>query len=87
VFEPVGAASIRYFLDALFRAYEDAFFQARSGLFDETLWQACPRSLPDFLAAPGITTWWDIRKGWYSQEFQVYVDQVKGSGHWPAYNR
>ena len=80
-------AQFNAFLGAVFRTYEDACFQKESRLFDETLWQAYQRSMPDFLAAPGIATWWSMRRNWYSQEFQDYVDRSIGTGNWPGFRR
>jgi hypothetical protein len=55
----------------IFRTYEELFQLDRKGLADRELWEAPRRSMRNWLARPGIRSWWS------AEWSEVFVDSFR----------
>ena len=60
-------------LNRTLRVVEAMFNQYRWKRVDDSLWHGVDAALKDFFTYPGTKTWWNLRKHWFSEEFQLYV--------------
>ena len=62
---------------AIFRAYENAAYQFRSGFLDSGEWSGLYNNLTSAAGQPGFIAWWTRsgRRG-FSPEFQSLVDDI-----------
>jgi len=75
-----GAASreqrivAHYFLFSYFKLAENAWYQRRAGVLDETQWAGWATGVRMFFHSPGVQgAWWPRRRHTYSPEFQAYL--------------
>jgi hypothetical protein len=59
------------YIMAIFRTYEELFQLDRKGLADNELWEARQRSMRNWLARPGVRTWWS------TEWSEAYVDSFR----------
>lgn len=64
-------------ISSFFNFYENLYFQAKEDLLAAELWAGWSKNLMDDLNKPGVRTWWEDRKGFYSESFRRYVDERK----------
>ena len=63
---------------SVFRIFEDNYFQWMDGNLDGRLWRGMEGPVIDFIAYPGVQSWWKTRKHWYSEDFQIFIDSKIG---------
>lgn len=70
------AERVRYFamLLLLFRAWEKAFHYHREGIFEDWSADILTKTMADFTTSPGVQEYWALRKRWYTEDFQQWVD-------------
>jgi hypothetical protein len=65
----------------LLRAGEQLHFYSLEGMVDERIWRGYERQMSDIFRYPGFQQYWQSRKGWYSDEFQLFVERgIASSG-------
>ena len=75
-------------MSAIFRYYETSYVQHTRGKLDQELWEDLEKQLRDMTAAPGIRSWWKIRRHWHSADFTSLIDSLIASdGGQPLYER
>lgn len=71
-----------------FRTYENAYYQQIQGAFDPLQWTGVNQMLCDTAKLPGLNTYWQDRKYWYSVDFQKHFDKLAlGTSANPAYRQ
>ncbi len=61
------------YFSRLLRVMEGMFYQQRHGRVEATVWSGLDRAIQDFCRYPGIKSWWETRKHWFSDEFVAYL--------------
>lgn len=64
------------------RAGEQLHYYSLEGTVDERIWRGYERQLNEIFRYRGVQQYWEVRKDWYSDEFQGFVEQM--IGHAPA---
>jgi hypothetical protein len=67
-------------LSAVFRGYEDLFFQYRAGTLSSESWDAWRNSLRNILGNPGFPPFWGIRRLSFSESFRQFVEAERETG-------
>lgn len=63
-----------YFLFSYFKLAENAWYQQRAKVLDETQWAGWATGARMFYHSPGVrSAWWPRRRHTYSPEFQAYL--------------
>ena len=69
-----------------FRYYETSYVQHSKGNLDDELWNNIEKQLRDMTATPGVVSWWELRRHWYSVRFSSLVESLIASdGGQPLY--
>ena len=58
------------------RAAEQLHYYSLEGMVDERIWRGYARQLDEIFRLPGVQQYWEVRKDWYSDEFQAFVAQM-----------
>lgn len=61
---------------SLFRKYENAYFQYRSGMIDDEFWDGHRDNLLWFYHRPGTQRWWSERRLGFSKSFREYLEST-----------
>lgn len=61
---------------SLFRKYENAYFQYRSGMIDDEFWDGHRDNLLWFFHRPGTQRWWKERRLGFSKSFREYLEST-----------
>ena len=61
---------------SLFRKYENAYFQYRSGMIDDEFWDGHRDNLLWFFHRPGTQRWWNERRLGFSKSFREYLEST-----------
>ena len=61
---------------SLFRKYENAYFQYRSGMIDDEFWDGHRDNLLWFFHRPGTQRWWRERRLGFSKPFREYLEST-----------
>ena len=61
---------------SLFRRYENAYFQYRSGMIDDEFWNGHRDNLLWFYHRPGTQRWWKERRLGFSKSFREYLEST-----------
>lgn len=64
---------------SLFRKYENAYFQYRSGMIDDAFWDGHRDNLLWFFHRPGTQRWWQERRLGFSKAFREYLESTSDS--------
>jgi hypothetical protein len=56
-----------------FWAYEEVLHYHRSGDIEAWTWTHAKAPVEHFMRTPGFQQWWQLRKDWFSPEFQAHV--------------
>lgn len=64
---------------SLFRKYENAYFQYRSGMIDDEFWDGHRDNLLWFFHRPGTQRWWRERRLGFSKSFREYLESTAES--------
>lgn len=65
-----------FLMAGLFKIWENAFYQYKSGFLDERAWQSNVTWMLAWFHRPGIQTWWSVRKALFALEFQALVESL-----------
>ncbi len=69
-----------FIMAGLFKIWENAFYQYRSGFLDERNWQSNVKWMLTWYHMPGVQTWWRVRKDLFAGEFQVFLESSPSPG-------
>ena len=58
------------------RAGEQLHYYSLEGMVDTRIWLGYERQLDEIFRYPGVQQYWQVRRDWYSDEFQGFVDQM-----------
>ena len=58
------------------RAGEQLHYYSLEGMVDDRIWRGYERQLEEIFRYPGVQQYWEIRKAWYSDEFQYFVKNL-----------
>jgi hypothetical protein len=72
------ALAVGAYLIALMRHREDLYFQYLDGAVKPSVWQGFDRATRIAMQRPGWQEWFRLRRDWFSDEFQAYIDSVMG---------
>ena len=64
---------------SLFRKYENACFQYKSGMIDDEFWDGHRDNLLWFFHRPGTQRWWKERRLGFSKSFREYLESTSQS--------
>ena len=75
-------ARVQFFaqLGLIFRYYESSYIEWQEGALDDRLWEGLRSTLSDQLSHLGSLEWWEHRRHWFYDDFQVMVDGVIADG-------
>jgi hypothetical protein len=62
---------------ALFKLFEDAWFQQRQRTLDREQWQGWDLYMRAYYHRPGVQTWWSLRRGMFASGFREYLEATK----------
>ena len=57
-----------------FWAYEEVLHYRRAGVIEDWAWTHAKAPVENFTRTPGFQEWWQLRKDWFGEEFQAFVD-------------
>ena len=60
----------------LLRAAEQLHYYSLEGMVDQRIWRGFQRQLDEVVRYPGVQQYWEMRRDWYSDEFQMFIDQI-----------
>jgi hypothetical protein len=60
----------------LLRAAEQLHYYSLEGMVDQRIWRGFQRQLDEVVRYPGTQQYWAVRRDWYSDEFQGFIDQI-----------
>lgn len=58
-----------------FRIFDTLYNYYNEDIIDAQSWGTLEAPVNDLLAYPGIQTWWQTRKHWYSHAYQLRIDE------------
>lgn len=64
-------------VQAVFRVWEDAFYQYDGGRLDPRIWNSMLAQFSGYLSLPGVRRVWEIRKQAYNERFREFVDRTE----------
>ncbi len=64
------------FLEQCVITMEAFYFEWKQGLLLTEVWETYRRHMVALLAQPGQQEWWEIRRSWFQEEFQKYVEEL-----------
>jgi hypothetical protein len=70
----VQALQFESFWTAAFNAYQNIYFQTRSGAFDATLADGWWQQMRNYLEFPGMQRYWEKRNYVFAPEFREFVE-------------
>lgn len=71
-----GVTRVRYntFTSCVIRVYENAHLQNRDDAVNTDHWAGIARMMIDVTAMPAFANYWEDRKHWFSDEFQLHMN-------------
>jgi hypothetical protein len=77
---PAEALQTACFRHAIFRGFENIFFQYRAGLLSKQAWPGYMGVVRgQFEREPDLGVWWSGNNQYYDSEFQVFVEGLRDS--------
>ena len=64
----------------LFRAAEQLQYYSTRDMVEPSIWQGFERQLRELVSLPGVQEWWDLRRTWFSDPFQEYINALIQDG-------
>ena len=64
-------------LFALFKLFENAWFQQRQGTLEREQWEGWDLYIRVYFHRPGVQVWWAGRRGMFAVGFRNYVESTK----------
>jgi hypothetical protein len=76
------AERLRFFVQMflIFRSAEQLHYYSLEGMVEPRVWRGFERQLNEVANLPGVRQWWTMRRSWYSDVFQSYIDETIASG-------
>jgi hypothetical protein len=73
-----GVERIRYSIGTfnVLRAVEQLHFYSLEGMVDQRIWRGFQRQLDEVMRYPGVMQYWQLRRDWFSDEFQEFIDGI-----------
>jgi hypothetical protein len=71
-------------LFALFKLFENAWFQQRQGTLDRQQWQGWDAYMRTYYHRPGVKGWWLMRRAAFAPEFREYVEKSQRADELPS---
>jgi hypothetical protein len=62
---------------ALFKLFENTWFQQRQGTLDPEQWQGWDLYIRAYYHRPGVRTWWSLRRGMFASGFRDYLEATE----------
>ena len=62
---------------ALFKLFENAWFQQRQGTLDREQWQGWDAYIRTYYHRPGVKSWWSKRRATFAAGFRNYLESTK----------
>ena len=59
---------------AIFKLFENAWFQQRQGTLDREQWQGWDLYIRAYYHRPGVKIWWSLRRGMFAAGFRDYLE-------------
>ena len=71
-----GVTRVRYntFTSCLVRVFENAYLQNRDQAVNTDHWAGIVRMMIDVTAMPAFASYWEDRKHWFSDDFQLHMN-------------
>ncbi len=68
------------------RSMEELHAQWLEGLVDAQIWRGFDRQMSTEIQAPGFSQWWALRRDYFGEEFQAFLDSriAEGPGSQPV---
>ena len=57
-----------------FWAYEEVLHYHKAGVIEEWAWIHAKAPVEHFMRTPGFQQWWQLRRDWFGEEFQAFVN-------------
>jgi hypothetical protein len=57
-----------------FWAYEEVLQYHRDGVIEDWAWTHAKAPVEHFMRTPGFQDWWKLRKDWFGEDFQAFVN-------------
>ena len=51
-------------------------YYSLEGMVDARIWRGFQRQLDEVIRYPGVKEYWQLRRDWYSDEFQNFIDRI-----------
>lgn len=67
-------------LFALFKLFENAWFQQRQGTLDREQWQGWDAYIRTYYHRPGVKSWWLMRRAGFAPGFRDYLESSESIG-------
>jgi len=64
----------------IFRAAEQLQYYAVEGMVEPRIWRGFERQVTEVVSLPGVQEWWAVRRAWFSDQFQEFMDSTIASG-------
>ena len=74
-------------LFALFKLFENAWFQQRQGTLDLQQWEGWELYMLAYFHRPGVRTWWAMRRATFAPGFRAYLENSKPVPNVPSPSR
>ena len=71
-------------LFALFKLFENAWFQQRQGTLDPQQWQGWDAYIRMYYHRPGVREWWRLRRAAFAPGFRDYIESSKPIDELPS---
>jgi hypothetical protein len=65
---------------ALFKLFENAWFQQRQGTLDPEQWQGWDAYIRTYFHRPGVRHWWSMRRAAFAPGFRDYLERTAPIG-------
>lgn len=73
--EPVERLQFALLHVALFRNYENIFYQHQQRAIDDHVWEGWSYRMRATFALPGVRAWWDPQRDSYSEGFRNFLEE------------
>ena len=60
----------------MFRVWEEGYHEYKAARLEARIWNPMVRQLASFLASPVVNRVWELRRGYYDDEFRSFVDNL-----------
>ncbi|MDX1394672.1 MAG: hypothetical protein R3195_09775 [Gemmatimonadota bacterium] len=64
----------------IFRAAEQLHYYSGEGMVEQRIWRGFERQIHEVSHLPGVQEWWALRRDWFSDAFQAYLDGLIATG-------